>query len=384
MALRVRIRKYERGLWFEHGDLKGVLAPGKHWLWSTLIKPRASVVERVSILRSKFEHELLEVITREPSLASELIVLDLASEQRALVWGDGRLLDILGPGRHAYWREPLAIEVETFDVNERRFVHEKLETILEHPRARYWLEGVEVPEHEAVLLSVNGKLVERLGEGKHVLWKGTGSLKFQTVELREQLADVAGQEIMTSDKVTLRVNLVVAYQIVDPERAVTRVPSADQALYREAQLALRAAIGTRTLDDLLSDKESVGGHVASALANRAAEFGVQVRSVGLRDIILPGEMKTILNRVIEAQKQAEADLIKRREETASARSQANTARLLAENPTLARLKELEMLQGVLAGTKATFVLARGDLMEQVSSLVSREAMNGNAAPSNDA
>ncbi len=105
------------------------------------------------------------------------------------------------------------------------------------------------------------------------------------------------------------------------------------------------------------------------LAPRAAEFGVVVRSVGLRDIILPGEMKTILNRVIEAEKAAQANLIKRREETAAARSQANTARLLAENPLLARLKELEILQEILAGTKATFVLGEGDLAGQFRKLI---------------
>jgi regulator of protease activity HflC (stomatin/prohibitin superfamily) len=122
---------------------------------------------------------------------------------------------------------------------------------------------------------------------------------------------------------------------------------------------VRAAVGTRTLDQLLADKESVSGEVKSVLVPRAADFGVEVRSVGLKDIILPGDMKAILNQVIEAQKKAEADLIRRREETASARSQANTAKLLAENPGLARLKELEMLQAVLSGAKTTFVVRLG-------------------------
>ena len=110
-------------------------------------------------------------------------------------------------------------------------------------------------------------------------------------------------------------------------------------------------------------------HVANVLADRSWEFGVDVRGVGLRDIVLPGDMKEILNRVITAQKEAEANLIKRREETAAARSQANTARLLAQNPALARIKELELLQDVLAGTKATFVLGRGDLAGQVRALL---------------
>ena len=93
-----------------------------------------------------------------------------------------------------------------------------------------------------------------------------------------------------------------------------------------------------------------------------------VRSVGLKDIILPGEMKVILNQVIEAEKQAQANLIRRREETAAARSQANTAKLLAENPTLARMKELEVLAEILRGTRSTFVFGSGDLSEQIRGL----------------
>jgi len=109
--------------------------------------------------------------------------------------------------------------------------------------------------------------------------------------------------------------------------------------------------------------------VRNALASRAEAIGVQVRSVGLRDIILPGDMKELMNQVIAATKEAEANLIKRREETAAARSQANTAKLLAENPLLQRLKELELLKDVLAGTKATFVFGDGEISEQIKRLV---------------
>jgi regulator of protease activity HflC (stomatin/prohibitin superfamily) len=177
---------------------------------------------------------------------------------------------------------------------------------------------------------------------------------------------------MTSDKVTLRVNLLVTYVVSDVIRAVTAVADYTQALYREAQLVLRAAVGTKTLDQLLGDKESVGKQVRDALTERAEAIGVSVRSVGLRDIVLPGDMKLILNQVITAQKEAEANLIKRREETAAARSQANTAKLLAENPVLQRLKELELLKDVLSNAKTTFVFGPGEIADQVRSLVAKD------------
>lgn len=369
MVLRIRIREHERGLHFLHGNFAGPLSPGVHWFPRALINPRAEQVERVSILDPVFKHPMLEMLARHPRLRDELEIIGLAAEQRALVWREGQLLGIFGPGRHAFWKSPARPVIEVFDTSVLRFTHPRLDAILARPLIAAWFEVVEVGPADSALLFVNGRLAERLGEGRHVFWRGGANVKLRSVEGREQVIDVAGQEIMTNDKVTLRVNLVVAYTITNPEASVTRVTDASQALYREAQLALRAAVGTRKLDDLLADKESAGGEVRHALSERAAEYGVTVRSVGLRDIILPGEMKTILNRVIEAQKAAEAELIKRREETAAARSQANTAKLLAENPVLARLKELELLQGVLANTKATFVLGPSDLAQQVRSLV---------------
>ena len=370
---KIRIRQHERGLRFRYGDFKRLLGPGAYRRWSRLWSRTRHQIELLNTLDFQFTHDLLDVLLKHDELCEALIVVDLADHERALVWKDNRLARILGPGRYAFWKEPYQVRVERFDVNESyRFEHTRLEAVLLHPEASQRLRGIEVDAHEEVLMFRDGRLVERLGEGKYFFWTGTGRLIWKSVDKREQTLDVSGQEIMSNDKVTLRVNLLVTYRVTDPVRAVSTVSDHEQALYREAQLVLRAAIGTRNLDTLLADEESVGGEVRQALARRAAEFGLTVHSVGLRDIILPGEMKTILNQVIEAEKQAQANLIRRREETAAARSQANTAKLLAENPALARMKELEALQDILRGAKTTFVLGRGDLVEQVGRLMARD------------
>lgn len=364
-----RVRKHERGLLFKHGDFVRLLGPGRYWLWSNLAAPGTETVEVVNtLIGTKFEHKLLEGLVREPSVAQALTVVELTDTQRALVWKDGRLAFVLGPGRHAFWKTEAKLEVELFDVSTVRFEHAKLEAIVANSEARTHLEAILVDPNFEVLLLVNGVLRERLAPGRHVFWKAAGNLRVVSVDKREHTLDVARQEIMTSDKVTLRVNLAVTYQVADALEATLTVTDFSQSLYRESQLALRASVGTRTLDQLLADKETVGGEVREAIAKRAQEFGVLVRSVGLKDIILPGEMKAILNQVIEAEKKAQAEFIKRREETAAARSQANTARLLAENPMLARIKELELVQQVLAGAEVKFVFGQGDLTEQLRSL----------------
>jgi regulator of protease activity HflC (stomatin/prohibitin superfamily) len=368
-----RVKSYEKGLLFHYGDFVQLLEPGKYRQWSRFWSRTRSRIDVVTTLATKFEHPILDVLVKNRALREAMTIVELSDNERALVWKDGRLAHILGPGRHAFWKEPYKLEVEVFDTSTLRFEHPKLEAIVSFTGWAKWLVSVDVTEYEDALLIKDGEIVETLRKGRHVFWANVGRVTWKTIDRREQAADVAGQEIMTKDKVTLRVNLLVAYQVVDSIQAVTVVNDHAQALYREAQLVLRAAVGTRTLDALLADKESVSGEIKSALASRAKDFGVAIKSVGLKDIILPGEMKTILNQVIEAEKSAQANLIKRREETAAARSQANTAKLLAENPTLARMKELEQLADILSGTRSTFVFGSGDMSDQVRALVGSAA-----------
>jgi len=139
--------------------------------------------------------------------------------------------------------------------------------------------------------------------------------------------------------------------------------------YREAQLALRAVVGTFDPDTLLSDKEKVAQDLESTIKGRAAAFGIDVISIGIRDIILPGDMKDMMNKVIEAQKAADANLIMRREETAAMRSQANTAKLLDNNSTLMRLRELDVLEKIAGNSKLNVVLSEKGLADRVVNLL---------------
>ena len=157
---------------------------------------------------------------------------------------------------------------------------------------------------------------------------------------------------------------------VDPRRIVGAAESLDAALYRETQLVLRDVIGGQTLDELLSSKEQLATEAQSRLADRAVEFGLEIVSVGLRDVILPGDMKELLNQVTAAKKAAEANLISRREETAAIRSQANTAKLLDASPTLMRLRELEVLEKVAQSSNLQVLLNDGNsLSDRVTKLI---------------
>lgn len=363
---RITITKAERGLIFEDREFAGVLAPGVHKVWDARGRKRVDVVP---VDRSLLVHKELDAILRSGALDDLVHVVDLKDSERALVWADGRLLAVLPTGWFAVWKVLNKIEVETFDISNPVFEHPKVETMLRSGIATAHLASRVVEAHEVGMLFRSGRLVGTLGPGVHVFWKDAPGIVVRSEDLRERTTDIAGQDIITADRVTLRLNAVVVWRLVDAVKAQSEVANVEQALYRHAQLALRATVGTRELDAVLADKDSVAGELLGALRPRGEAMGVRVESVGVRDVILPGDMRELLNRVTEAKKAAEANLIRRREETAEMRHQANTARLLENNPALVRLRELETLERVAAKTNLQVVLGDKGLAEQVMKLI---------------
>lgn len=362
----VKVRAHERGLLFRDREFVGVLRPGRHYLWDPLLKTRVDVVSTRQVWLG---HKDLDVIARSGALAGEARVLDLKDHERAVVWVDGRVDAVLGPGLAVAWTAFHDVRVEVFDARAVRFEHPDVTVIAQAQNAARLLELATIEAGHAGLFLKDGRHEATLAPGAHAFWKGVAKARIQDVDLREQVADIAGQEVMTADKVTLRLNAVVTFKVADPLKAVTTVEDFRQALYREAQLALRAAVGTRELDVLLADKDAVARELDGVVRGRVAAFGVDVVSLGIRDVILPGEMKDLMNKVTEAKKAAEAALITRREETAAMRSQANTARILETSPTLMRLRELEVLEKVSEKANLTVVLGEKGLADRVVKLL---------------
>ena len=363
---RVRIHSYEMGLYFRNEEFVGLLKAGTHWFLDPLNRAR---VYKSSMRDAWIRHKDLDEIVRSGALKDRAETLDLQDHERALVWIDGRFERILTPGLYALWTKVRKVKVETIDARKVRFAHAELARILASPGAEEILTAETVPEGYIGLVYFNGELIEELRPGRYAFWKGVGDTKFFTVDKRSLSMDVVGQEILTADKVTLRLNALITYRVVNPQLAVSTVDDFGQALYRKAQLALRAVIGTRELDKLLSRKDEVATELEKAIRSEVAAFGVEVKNLGIRDIILPGDMKELLNKVTEARKSMEANLITRREETAAVRSQSNTAKLMDSNPTLMRLKELEVLEKIAEKSKLSVVLGEKGLSDRVVNLL---------------
>lgn len=278
-----KVRPYERGLVFRDGELVRVLAPGRRFVasaWNPLVRVR---IDRRSVREVWIEHADLEVVARSGLLGDEARVLDLEAHERAVVWANGRVEAVLGPGLRALWTVFHRVEVQVFDARDVRFEHRDRAVVAKARDALLYLETSEVAAGWVGLLYRDGRLAGTLAPGVHAFWKGEETLRVFHLDLREQVLDVQGQEVMTADRVTLRLNALAVYRVVDPEKAVTEVEDCAQALYRQAQLALRALVGTRELDALLADKDtgwrgssrtrSGPGRPASASRSRPAASG---------------------------------------------------------------------------------------------------------------
>ena len=204
----------------------------------------------------------------------------------------------------------------------------------------------EVPAQHVGLLYVNQEFQAQLQPGIHAWWLFGRSFQTEIFDLRLQNIEVSGQDILSKDKVPLRLNLTAGFRIQDALRSKNGLSDISGFLYKELQFALRAAVGEQTLDALLEDKGAIDESVAEYIRAKTADYGIEVDSVGVKDIILPGEIKTILSKVVEAEKAAQANVVRRREETAATRSMLNTAKVMEDNPVALRLKELEVLERI--------------------------------------
>lgn len=350
---RIKIRSYEVGLLFRDGEFQGLVKAGTHRYFDPFGKIR---VEVASQREPWLVHEKLDLIVKSGALTDHAIVLDLKDHERALVWIENRFSHLLPAGLYAYWTGQKDVRVEIVDARNVKFEHHELKVIAKSPMAQRVLDISTVARDRAGVLFVDGRYIETLDPGLYAFWKGQSEARVVEVDLRETMVDVGGQDIMTADKVTLRLNAVVTYRIVDARKSISQTDDVRQALYRETQLILRSVVGARELDAFLTEKDAVAAEVEQNVRSRASELGLEIASVGIKDVILPGEMKDLMNKVTEARKAAEANLISRREETAAIRSQANTAKLLSDNPVLMRLRELEVLEKIATAGKLNIVL----------------------------
>ena len=347
MFQKVVIGDAERGLVYKNRRFDYVLSPGVYRLKSFINSLEVTVHNITGVEYTGKDVETL-IARLGDRLSDTFMLADIGTKEVGLLLKNGKLEDVLAPGsRKLYWKGHVAIEVQRVRLVEGIQMDEDVMRRLRQMAVleRYAV-AVNVPTESVGLLFVDAHLSRAMQPGAYAFWNFQKNVSAEVMDLRVQSVEVSGQELLTKDKVSLRVNLAASVRVTDAVAARTKVAKYGDYLYRELQYGLRKAISAKTLDELLGDKASLDADIFSYVHEQVSEFGLEVLGVGVKDIILPGDMKDILNGVVQAEKTAQANVIRRREEANATRSLLNTAKLIEQSAVLMRLKELEALEKV--------------------------------------
>jgi regulator of protease activity HflC (stomatin/prohibitin superfamily) len=340
---RITVPEGERALVLVNGKFDAILRPGRHSIKSLFSSVKVEAFQLVNAaFASPYEQAL--VASRPDLVADHLTDVRTSADEVGVIHRDGKLHSVQKPdARQLFWTDAGPWKVDLIDVSKSLEVPAKLaQRIGVSDRVKRF----SVEDGQAGLLYIDNAFVRLIDAGTYAFWNVGRNVQVKIVDTRQHALDVTGQEILTRDKVSLRVNLVAKYAVVDVVRAVSGVKDYADALYRALQHAFRQSLSAKSLDEILSRKGEVDLEAAKTVRDEMAAIGLDVGDISIKDVILPGDMRDMLNKVVNAEKEAEANVIRRREETNATRSLLNTAKVMAENPVMLRLKELEALEKI--------------------------------------
>lgn len=357
---RVNIYAYQVGLVYKNKAYQRMLTEGAHWLW---FSEEVVVYDKREAFWPPYD---LNIYLQDEVLAETLIVLTVKDKEIALQYENGLLKKVLTAGRYAYWKSHTEYAFVKADTSDIHIPAEIGKAALQHPLVTPYVRSYIVENYEQALLFVDGKYVQMLESGTYHWFRNNTPVHVGKVDMRQLQMELNGQEILTKDKAALRLNAWAQYRVTDIRKALLQNKEYERQLYVSCQLALREYVAGLTLDELLEKKDMAGKTVLEAI--RTDELGVTLLHFGIRDIILPGDMKDIMNQVLVAEKKAQANLITRREETASTRSLLNTAKMMEDNPMLFKLKEMEYVEKIAEKVSSISVSGNSALIDQLKQI----------------
>ncbi|MBC2843710.1 slipin family protein [Winogradskyella flava] len=362
--LRVRINVGKVGLVFKRGDYVKVITQGVHWLG---LNQRVLTYDLSTIFIAPLA---LEILLKDEVLANMLDVIEVKDGELVLLYEKGNFKSVLTSGRYAYWKGLIEREYVRVDLS-KIYITESLDkSLFSKLEVSKYIRTFEVAAYEKAVLLVDDVYTKTLEGGTYRFWRNDTTVKIAKVDLRQLQLEIAGQELLTKDKAAIRINFYTQYKVTDVEKALLDNKDYEKQLYITMQLVLRTYVGAYTLDELLERKENIAEAVFEDVKAGASKLGVTVLNCGIRDVILTGEMKDIMNQVLVAQKKAQANVIMRREETASTRSLLNTAKLMEENDMLYKLKEMEYVEKIADKIGEITVSGNGNMVAQLREIFS--------------
>lgn len=180
---------------------------------------------------------------------------------------------------------------------------------------------------------------------------------FKKVDIRTKVDDVPEQEAITKDNVSVKINAVIYYKVFDASLAVLQVEDFYYATAQLAQTTMRNIVGSVTLDELLSEREKVSGKIKEIIDNATDPWGIKVENVELKDISLTDEMKRVIARAAEAEREKQAVITKSAGEAEAATNLAEAAKTLTNSPGALHLRTLETINDVSSDQSNTIFFA---------------------------
>ncbi len=361
---RVRINAGMIALVFKNGNYNRVITAGTHWIGF-----REQIVKYN--LSQPFEAPIaLELLLKDQILASMLTVIEVKDNEIVLVYVNKNFQRVLTRGRYTFWNSLVDYQFTSADLSKIEITEAISKALFSNMLVRQYIRTFEVAPYEKAIMTVDDRFLKTLEHGTYHFWKNEQTIKISKADMRQLQMEISGQELLTKDKATVRINFYAQYKVTNVETALMHNKDYEKQLYVTLQLALRAFVGTYSLDELLEQKETIAEAVLKAVKTQANNLGVDVLYAGIRDVILPGDMKDIMNQVLIAHKKAQANVVTRREETASTRSLLNTAKLMEDNTMLFKLKEMEYVEKIAEKIGEITVAGNGNVIEQLKDIFS--------------
>lgn len=364
-----KVPAYTYGIVMENGKVTYFVSEGEYYL----TKDESMQFYSWNV---PFTPSNIKVMLEFEAIANALYQITVKSNEVLLVYEDGIYKAMYTTGNYYFWKNFVNYTFQIIDISKAEIPAElNISELLKTSFASY-LRSLTVESYETGILYIDGEKKQNLTAGTYYFFKNEKTIEFKKADTRNLLMEISGQEILTKDKAAIRLNFQIQYKVVDVEKAIIENKEYDKQLYILVQLAIREYIGNFTLDELMEQKDTIGKYICEQVKTSADMLGVELYNAGIKDIILPGDMKDILNQVLIAAKKAQANTITRREETASTRSLLNTAKLMEENEMLWRLKEMEYIEKIADKINSISVGSQGLVIDQLKDLFTSKKRNG--------
>ena len=213
----------------------------------------------------------------------------------------------------------------------------------------------QINEYERGILFHRGKYSKMLNPGWHIIWPIFYSMR--KVDIRTKTVDVPAQEAITKDNVSIKINAVLYYSVFDASKSILGVENFNYAVSQLAQTTMRNIVGTVSLDELLTEREKLSTDICQIVDTATEPWGIKIENVELKDISLPEEMKRVMAKVAEAEREKDAVITKAKGEVESANNLAKAANIMGNTPGALHLRTLSTLNDLSSDQSNTVIFA---------------------------